>query len=99
MKKILIIAVLLFLISAGNSVVFAENENNGSENKYITDSIESIICDNVQNCEAVKKDIKLSKEKVYDIYLNETGNIYEFYSSKFDIFGYIIAERNRLNNE
>ena len=90
---------LSVFFSLGNTTVSADSNDNSSENKYIIESIESIICDNVENCEVVNKDLKINKEKVYDLFLNNIGHIYEFESEEHDVFGYLISRRRKISND
>ena len=52
-----------------------------------------------ENCEVVNKDIKLKKEKLYSIYLENIGNVYEFTNEELDLIGYVIEFDNSTKEE
>lgn len=95
MRKIsaLIIFVFLFFMFQNGSIVKANSFNDSSRN-YVVQSISNILCHNKGICGEEK--IKLKKEKLYDIKLDNFGYVYTFeLQSNKSIQGFLILKSER----
>jgi hypothetical protein len=101
MKKIFTISLLILSAFVLNTVsVSAESSDNSSaQQHYVKKFIIEVFCQDEGICSIDENDVSISKEKVYDIFLNDIGYVYDFSVNTFDRQGFIIIDRSKVDDD
>jgi hypothetical protein len=94
MKRVFMLVILTFLIgfniALSVSAKTSTAANNENQRKYVLSNIRGVICDTYSDCDGIMRNLKLNSEKVYDIFLDKYGTVYEFSSDKYSVSGFVI---------
>lgn len=87
---LMLVLALLLAISSGNTVFAESTEKKISEKEKTEIAIFGIVCSDYIECDEKTK-IKMKKEKIYSLELDEIGNVYKFEVKEIDIMGFAIV--------
>lgn len=97
--KRMITTVLLLMIVFSLTATNVSAKTSSSQQDFVKMFILDVLCKDEKICDMDLKDVKLSKEKIYDIYLLDIGYVYEFSMKHNSFEGFIVIDRNRIENE